>query len=162
MKAWWNNLAFREKQTIAIGAVLVGIFLIYALIFAPLNNAVLTLRQQIEKKQQLLAWMKSADEKIQLLEKSQQKTERHTTSASLLSAVQMAVTKNEIAKNVLQLQEVENNSIQLKLQQVNFDAVIQWLIVLCQQQQLMISQMNIKPATTPGIVDIELEFTLGA
>lgn len=160
MKDWWMNLAIREKQTLALGAVLVGIFIIYAIIFAPLSSSVGNLREKIHKNQMLLTWMQESDKRIQFLEKKPQ-TAPEKSSASLLSIVQDDINQNPIAKTVSQLQQADSDTIQLHLQAVSFDNMIKWLATLCQQQHLAVNQLTITNGTAIGVVDAELRLQAG-
>jgi general secretion pathway protein M len=156
MKAWWLNASIREKQAVSLCAAFITLFLVYVIIFAPLANAVDTLRQKIHSSQTLLTWMQDSDKRIQSLEKSQ-KSAAPKSSASLLSIIQKDMNDQPIGKNISQLQQAENDSIQIHLQKVGFDALTKWLIAICQQQGLIITQMNATPTTTPGIVDSDLK-----
>lgn len=159
MKDWWMNLAIREKQMAALGILLVGLFIIYEIMFAPLLGSVDNLRDKIHKNQSLLTWMESSDKRIQFLEKSPQTKEK--SSASLLSIVQDDINKNPIAKSISQLQQADNDTIQLHLQNVSFDNMIKWLATLCQQQHLMINQLTITTGSSAGMVDAELRLQAG-
>jgi general secretion pathway protein M len=156
MKAWWLNASMREKQIVSLGALLVIVFLVYDIIFAPLTNAVDTLRQKIHNNQILLAWMQESNKRIETLEKSKTST-APKSSASLLSTVQNDINNQPFGKSVAQLQQAENDSIQIRLQKVSFDALTKWLITICQQEGLLITQMTVAPNTAPGIVDADLK-----
>ncbi|MDR3478886.1 MAG: type II secretion system protein M [Gammaproteobacteria bacterium] len=159
MKEWWLNLSSREKQTTAIGAILVILFLVYALIWSPLANSVETLRERIHHNQALLSWMQQSDKKIDALEKNQEITTR-TPNSSLLNIVQTEINKTPFASNIVQLQQAENESIDLRLQKVSFDSLIKWLTAICRKEQLLITQLAITPGATPGIVDAEIKLQL--
>ncbi len=156
MKEWWLNLSLKEKQTVLAGSVLVGIFLIYAVIWSPITNAVASLRDNIHNNQVLLSWMQETDKRIQSLEKNQQHTTVHST-VSLLSHIQTELDKTDFAKNAAPLQEAENDSIQLHLKNVNFDHLIQWLTKVSQQQDLIITEMSVKSDETSAIVDADIK-----
>jgi type II secretory pathway component PulM len=156
MKAWWLNASIREKQAVSLCAIFITFFLVYEIVFAPISNAVDTMRQKIHSGQTLLAWMQESDKRIQTLEKTQ-KTAAPKSSASLLSVIQNDVNNQPIGKNISQLQQAENDSIQIHLQKVGFDALTKWLIAICQQQSLIITQMTATPTATPGIVDADLK-----
>jgi type II secretory pathway component PulM len=156
MKDWWLNLSLREKQAIAIGVFLLGLFLIYEIIFASLFSTTSSLRAKIHKNQTLLLWMKDGDKRIQELQNTRVPAQTNDTS-SLLSSVQNNLKQTPLQKNVLQLQQADNDSIEMHLQQINFDNMLTWLIQLCRAQQLTITDMFIKPAGADGIVDATLK-----
>jgi type II secretory pathway component PulM len=156
MKEWWLNLSLREKQAIALGAFLLGLFLIYEMIFASLFNATTALREKIHKNQTLLSWMKDGDTRLQELQNSHTVTTTNDSS-SLLSRIQNDLKHTPLQKNVLQLQQADNDSFEMHLQQVSFDNMMSWLIKLCGTQQLTITDMFIKPSGDAGIVDATLK-----
>jgi type II secretory pathway component PulM len=160
MKNWWQELAFREKQTISIGMLLLLIFLVYEFVFATLSSEITTLRHKISVNQSLLNWMQASNEHIEALEKTHQ-PQSHNESMSLLSTVQNGISESNFTQNVTQLQQSENDSVQLQLQKVNFDTFVQWLTQLCQQHQLLITQMSITPLDEVGTVNTELKLSRG-
>jgi general secretion pathway protein M len=160
MKNWWLNLSLRENQTLSAGAALLSIFLIYIIVFAPLMSHITSLRQKIHADQSLLAFMQASDERIRSLEKNPHAT-THKNAGSLFSIVQDDINTNPVAKHVTQLQQADNDSVQLRLQKVNFDEFIKWLTVACQVHQLIISQLSIIPGSDTGDVDAELKLQLG-
>ena len=160
MKTWWLNASLRDKQLASLGIGCVVLFLIYELTFAPLINTVDSMRQRIHTNQTLLAWMQESNKRIQSLEKSQQPA-TPKSSASLLSTIQNNVNNQAIGKNIYQLQQAENDAIQVRLQKVNFDALSKWLIAVCQEQGLIITEMNVTPGAAPGIVDADLKLQAG-
>jgi general secretion pathway protein M len=156
MKDWWLNLSLREKQTVTLGSMIVLAFIFYQLIFASLANSVQHLRQQVTKNKTLLSWMQESDQRIQGLEKTLA-PRANKTSVSLLSLVQDNVMNTPMAKNMTQLQQADNDSIELRFQQVSFDTLMRWLIDLCHQQPVTVTQMSISPLPKAGIVDATLK-----
>lgn len=156
MKDWWQNLSLREKQTVAFGTLLVMIFIVYELMFASLAGSVDHLRAQILKNKTLLSWMRESDARIQQLEKNQKPIESKD-AGSLLSVVQDDIKNNPISKSMTQLQQSDNDAVELRFQQVSFDDMMQWLIAICREQDLTISQMTITPESSAGVVDAVLK-----
>jgi len=154
MKDWWINLSAKEKQTVSIGSIVVGIFLVYQLIWLPIANSTEQLREKVLHNQALLSWMQESDKRIQLLENVQ--TPSAVAKSSLLTTVQNALNKTTFASVVTQLQQSENNLVKLHFEKVNFDELVKWLTVLS-QEKIVIDQMTVIPSTTPGIVSAELQ-----
>jgi general secretion pathway protein M len=156
MKEWWINLALREKQTVTLGALIVAVASLYGLIWSPLQSGVASLREQVQKDQQLLVWMQSADQQLQAAAKSPIKPVTTDTAASSLGTVQNALKHSSFAESVTQLVQADNDSVKLTLQQVDFDALITWLTQLWQQHGFVVSQTTIASSNSPGIVTAEL------
>ncbi len=158
MKEWWINLSLREKQAASLGGALIAVLLIYVLIWLPFTNSLESLRNQVRRNTELLTWMRESDNRIQTLEKMLQRQNIKPT-ASILGIVQNAVNNSPLAKNLAQMRQAENNSVQLSFQKVDFDMLIQWLTQIWQQQGLIVEQLVVTPSGTPGIVSTELVIT---
>jgi type II secretory pathway component PulM len=158
MKTWWLNLSLREKQTTTWAAIGIAGLLLSTLIFSPLSSSLESLREKIHHNQTLLAWMQESDKRIASLEKTEKTTAPQST-ASLLSLVQSDLNNQAFGKSVVSLQQAENDSTQLRLQKINFDTFMKWLIDLCHRYNLIITEMTIQPSNTPGIADIDLKLS---
>jgi type II secretory pathway component PulM len=156
MKEWWVNLALREKQIIALGTVLVLIFIVYEFVFAALSDANQNLRAGIQKNQSMLAWMNATDKRIQAAANNHQ-AHVAVTSASLLSALQDDLNQNPISKNVTELQQADNDSVEVHFKQVGFDNMMRWLLEAGQKLQLTVTSLSITPTDSIGQVDAVLK-----
>ncbi|MHB1946864.1 MAG: type II secretion system protein GspM [Gammaproteobacteria bacterium] len=156
MKEWWNNLALREKQMLSLGGFFLVAFFIYLLLWLPLDNKVVTLRNQIQRNQELLAWMKEADKRVQILEKTAQPKKPTPLTGSLLSIVQKQINRTPLVSSLTQLHQVDNDSVQLTFQKVDFDQLMEWLIQLSKQQGIGVTQISITPGGAPGGVAADL------
>lgn len=161
MREWWNNLVLREKQTLALGAFFVVLALIYLLLWAPLNDRAAMLRNQIRQHQTLLVWMEDADKRIQALEKNSQQKPNANSGASLLSIVQKQINGTPFVSALNQLHQVENDSIELTFQQVDFDKLMVWMIELTKREGLVITQMNVTPGATAGMAAVTVVLKAG-
>lgn len=154
MKEWWINLSLREKQTVCLGSIAVFILLIYSLCWSPLNNKVTTMRSQIQRNAQLLAWIQAADKQIKLAEKTLQKPA--DSSTSLLSTAQQLINDSALSSQLTQLRQMDTDSVQLSFKEVDFDKLITWLTQANKTDRLVVSQLAVAPGHSPGIVSAEL------
>jgi len=157
MREWFLNLSLREKQTVTFGTIIVFGFLIYALLWLPLNKSVIEMRNSIQQNQELLAWMQSADKKITALEKTHI-TAKQNVAGSLLSTTQNTIKASEFTKNITELKQADKNSVKLSLANVEFDNLADWLTKSWKNQGLNVSQMSVKAAETPGLVSASITF----
>lgn len=156
MKNWWNQLRLRDKRFLTIGILFVAAFFIYEIFFAALMNEDTTLSEAISTQQQLLTWMQSADHRIQLLQKLSTHPTTNQNTAALLSLLQKEINNSSFAKNLVNLAQGENNTVDIQLQKVNFDTFITWLTHTTTQHNLTILQMTLTPDGALGIVDCHL------
>lgn len=150
MKRVWQNLSFREKKAAFIGGTVLGCFILFSA-WEFLANQVSDLREHVTHNQKLLTWMQQADTELQ---KAHVSSNSHT--ANPMTAVQTAINQSTLTTHVNQLKQSDNNSIQLNFKEANFDAIIQLLTQLSQQQQLNVKQAQFTNSKTPGIVNASL------
>ncbi|MCD6039373.1 MAG: hypothetical protein K0S27_773 [Gammaproteobacteria bacterium] len=155
MKEWWFNLNIREKQIVSLGVIVGLAASLYSLIWSPLNNAIISLRHQVQHNQQLLSWLQTANEQIKIFEQMTQKAVVTHNAGSWLSIVQNSLKQSPIANNITQLAQADHDSIKLTFEQVDFDLLMIWLTQLWQQQGLIVTQLTITSAKIPGIVTAE-------
>ena len=155
MKEWWNNLAVREKQTLLAGSILVMIFVVYTFIWTPLAESIQLQREKIQSNQALLAWMQQADQQLQHPQ-SQTLRAKKTYTGSLLSFIQSQINKTELETLLTELKQSENDTVQLRFKEVNFDKLIIWLVTLAQDYHLSVVRMAVTPTTTIGIVNADI------
>jgi general secretion pathway protein M len=151
MKEWWDNLVLREKQILSMGLLVLVFVAFYLILWSPLTDKVSTLRNQVQRNQELLAWMQDTDKRIQA-EGHAAKPPVARASGSLLSIVQSQINRTQLVSVMTQLHQIDNDSVQLTFDKVDFDKLIVWLTQLTQQQGLIITQMTVTPSKEPGIV----------
>lgn len=154
MKQWWLGLSLREKQTLMLGGIAVAIYIVYALIWSPLDNKIVAMREQIQQDQKLLAWMQAADKR---LTGSDNPTPTPLLASSLLSVAQKQIKQSALADQLSQLRQAENDAVQLSFKQVDFDKLVTWLADSSRQKGLTVAQLTVAPSESPGIVSAELQ-----
>jgi type II secretory pathway component PulM len=155
MKKFWLSLSLREKQWVAVGSLILILFTLYQLSWAPFVNKVKNLRESVQHKQVLLAWMQEANQRIHQLTRSN--VSEIKTSVSLLNLVQTEIDKTSLAKNVSQLQQADTDYVQLSFQKVSFDKLIEWMFAMTKEHQLIIAETSLIPSEMPGVVDANLK-----
>lgn len=156
IKAWWTNLAKREQQAITFGALILGVFILYAGIWSPLVNHVDAMRKRVLSEQKLLLWMQAADKQIQQM-KGQAKNKNHSLSpVVLLSDVRKLILQAGLEKNLTQLKQATNDSIEIHFQKVEFDRLVALLTAIVKEESVAITQMAASAEHTPGAVNADV------
>ncbi len=158
MKEWWQNLALREKQILALGSAVVLLFVLYEIIWSPFTDKISNMRTRVHDNQKLLTWMQNADKTMQTLTKSSN-TKSQQLTGSLLGTMQTEINKSPLARHVTQLRQAENDSVQMNLQKVDFDKLIGFITDLSNRYGLIVSQITVTPTATPGEVMADIVIT---
>lgn len=155
MKDWWLNLSLRDKQMVILGSLVVMIFLIYTIIWSPLDNANVNLRSHIQHSRETLNFMQQADHRIQLLLK-ESTAQTHTSTESLLGTMQTEMNHSEFSSHVTQLREAENDSVQFNLTKIDFDQLLVFLTSVWKKYHFIVSRISVIPTGVPGEVTVDV------
>jgi general secretion pathway protein M len=155
MKAWWGNLAQREKILVGSGGAVLIVLIVYQFIIAPIHHGLTNLRNSVITDQELVAWMQTASQKIQALQ-SQGSAGQLVNPAALLSTTQQSVHASPIGGSLTSLQQNANNTVEVKFNKVSFDNLTQWQIDLRQRYGIQAKQLLISRVSNNGIVQADL------
>lgn len=156
LKDWWNGLALREQRAVAIGGMTLALFILYQGIWSPILGHITSMRQQIVKDQKTLAWMKSTDRAISVLQKESHASQKSGSPVVLLSAFQNNMQQAGFEANMVELKQSGNQSIAVKFQKVSFDKWIKAVVNFTQEHQVVISNMAIDADAVSGVVNVDL------
>lgn len=156
LKEWWSSLAIRERQALMLLSGFLSIFLIYACVWSPLYNAANTKRNRITADQKILDWMVTADKEIQQLEHESHGTGKTVSPVVLLGVLQKQINHAELEQQLVQLKQINNDSVEMHFQKVAFDKVITLLSDLIKEENVTITQMSATAEKAPGLVDVDV------
>jgi general secretion pathway protein M len=159
-ETWFDSLAEREKQIVTFGGIGVALLIIYALIYSPLVSHAAYLRDKIQTEQKTLIWIQAADKQIQAIEGQGKNKGKSVSPVLMLSILQKHITQAELDRNLTQMKQASNDSIQLQFQKVVFDKLITMLTAVMKENSVTISQMSVTAGSTPGIVNADIMIVL--
>lgn len=153
MTKYWqkfNDCNNREKLLIII-ALSVGVyFIIYSLFYLSFINYIQAKENQLQEKQQILAWMKTIN-----LSTTEKKKES-INAEKLLAVITRDLKVETFNKFAYNLQQLGDSEIQLSFKKVPFNYLLSWLWHLNQTYSLVIAKMNIHKTDREGLVKITI------
>lgn len=147
MKQWFESLSEREKQLV-IGAgfvLIIGLF--FQLIWGPVNSRLEKAEQSVKNKQVSLQWV---NEKITEY-KQHQGTNKSVAQGSLSQIMSNAARRANIS---LARMQPQGDTLQVQIEQIEFNALIRWLAQLTQNQGLTIEAIDVSEADKTGAVRV--------
>jgi general secretion pathway protein M len=156
LQEWWLNLALREKQAVALGGLLLGLFILYQFIWTPYLNQITAMRTRIQTEQKTLRWMQAADKEISKLSGQSKNKSQSITPVIVLGLLQKQINHVGLEQNLTQLKQATNESIELHFQKVVFDKLITFLTSVIKEQSVSIAQLSVSAENTPGIVNADI------
>lgn len=156
IKEWWAPLATREKQAIAIGGTIAGIFILYQFIWSPFVTHLDVMRKRIQSDGKNLIWMQAADAKIKKIENLAKENNVVTTPVGLMSALQKQIEREGLAQYLGQIKQASETSVEVHFNKVVFDKLVSFLTVLIRENHVVIGQFTATADAAPGVVSADI------
>jgi len=157
MRAWYANLADRERHMVTFGAVAAAVLLLLAVIL-PLNRNIAQARQRITTKQGDLAFIQSA---VPQLAGAGPGLGAAATGESLVVLVDTSARESGIGKSLSSSQATADKGLRIRFDNVPFDALVAWLARLSQSHGVRVESAEIEAAGEVGLVNAGLLLKAG-
>lgn len=155
LKEYLQGLSERERKLVSIGALVVGALLYYSLIWEPLHNSVVSLRQEIRKNESLLTWMERAQVTLKI-DKKGKKNNQQSRDQSILTLTEQLIAKQQLSSNVKEIKQVDKSKVQVRFEDVAYKNFIAWLDTMFNQYRVSIEKISIKRTKVAGTVNVNI------
>ncbi|QFI39277.1 type II secretion system protein M [Moritella marina ATCC 15381] len=148
MKAHWQQLEQKEKQLISI---LIATLLLaggYWLLWQPLQDNIVNTQRKVNVQTQTLADVKVLGQKITELQGGQV---ARVAAGDLNQLVSRSAARHKIAISRIQ---AKTNSLQVWIDDVNFNQLTSWLEKLNKQYGIEIQNIDLSVSDTKGMVKV--------
>ena len=157
MRAWYSNLAERERRVVTLGAT-VGVVLLLLAIILPLNRNIAQARQRITTKQGDLAFIQDATPQLAAAGPGAGEA---ATGESLVVLIDSSARESGIGKSLSSSQATADKGLRIRLDNVPFDALVAWLARLSQSHGVRVESAEIEAAGETGHVNAGLLLKAG-
>lgn len=154
MKAYWQQLNEREQSGLMIAGLCSALYLLYALVFAPLMSSVTQAQETWQAKNKTLVWMQQAKKNYAPTQKPQA-----VTAGNLLSILTERLSETSFRRFPHQLAQTATGDIQLTFDQVPYNAFILWLQRQSTHYTLTVKTMDITKTDVTGVVKASVMFS---
>jgi general secretion pathway protein M len=154
LKDWYLGLEAREQWMVLVGAVVVGIAVLFGGILLPLESAVSTAVKAKETRREDLAWMRVNAPEIR------------AGGASLAPDTGEApvVLVDRVGReaglgNAMRGTQPSGAGVRVQLEAAPFDTLVSWLATLEEHYGLAIESISVDRAARRGLVNANITFT---
>jgi general secretion pathway protein M len=151
IRAWFDNLAQRERRLVYLAAGFGAIALLYLVLVLPFQTASHRMAQRLGQKRADLAWMRQVAPQVA----GGGASAGQNRGESLVVLVDRTAREAGLGNSMRDQSPDRNNALRLRLEGVQFDAMIAWLASLQSQYGVSIEAAAVD-GTAPGIVNASL------
>ena len=148
MKAYWQQLERKDKQLFVALALTLLLAAGYWLVWQPLQTELANTQRKITAQTQTLEEVKVLGQKISELQDS---TNTGSASQDLNQLINTTAQSNNIAISRIQ---AKSDSVQLWIDDVNFNQFVTWLEELSKQYEVDIQNVDISATDSPGMIKV--------
>ncbi|WP_299666358.1 type II secretion system protein M [uncultured Psychromonas sp.] len=149
IKEWWDNISEREQQLTFISLVVVFIAVIYFLIWQPIATNLAASQQKLQSSEQTLQWVESNANKLVVAGVGNKKTTARKQNLSQLIS-------NTAKRNKIVISRIQNRngSVDIWINQVEFNQFLKWITALQNQYQIQVNSADLNQDKTQGMVKV--------
>ena len=153
-RAWWATLAERERRVLAVGAVVVGLTVLYLGVWEPVAQAQRDRERALEDARALATMLETLAVEVQRGRGAGGGTAG--AGQSLLSVVDQSRRASALTKPPTRLQPEGDATVRIWLDDVPFDALLRWLGDLQARYGVRVDAADIERQSGQGLVSARL------
>jgi type II secretory pathway component PulM len=157
MRAWYANLAERERRMVLVGGIAAAVLLLLG-IMLPLNRNITQARQRVTTKQGDLAFIQSA---VPQLASAGPGIGTAATGESLVVLIDSSARESGLGKSLSSSQPTPDKGLRVRFEHVAFDGLVAWLARLSQSHGVRVESAEIESAGEAGLVNAGLVLKAG-
>lgn len=148
IKTWWHGLILREQRLVlAIGSAF-SIFLLYTLLWQPLNNSLAQTEKRLASRQALLTWVTDSTARYQHVKST---GGNQKSSGSLSSIINRTANQQQLTITRMQPQ---GEMLQVWLDSAPFTQLLFWLEHLANNEGLQVQAIDLTQGDKQGEVRV--------
>lgn len=154
IKLQWKALPERDRRMLTIAITCLVAFLLYALLWMPMQKRIKQLRVSLPAAQQKLSLMQIQAAQIKRLKGRMPQVQK---SGSLLTLLEKSTTIRGLRHNMTKLEPDGKDGVRLNLEEVQFDTLFNLLADLQKKNGLKVSSATVdRFPDSPGVVNAHL------
>jgi general secretion pathway protein M len=157
MKAWLDSLAARERVMVMAGAVVLALFLLYALIWSPVRSGYLELQESVVGQRDTLVWMQQSAQQLAQLKRSRGAVASGLGGQSLLALADRTARADGLGDALKRVEPEGGSNVKVWLEGASFDVTVGWLASLSKKYGVNIDTVTLERVSeTAGRVNARL------
>lgn len=151
--AWWAGLQPRERNVLAIGAIVVALLLGWALLWYPLAHARHELSARVARENADLTWMRQAQAQAHALHAQGSRGQVSRQGKSLLALADASARSAGLAGALKRVEPTGNDNVRVTFDVADFDALVNWLDALGRDYGVQVTDLSVDKVEGLGLVN---------
>lgn len=147
MKTWWQQLNIREQRLVIVMSALISVFILYSVIWQPMNESIAKSKAKIDRQQALLTWVQENTQRYQ-----QAKRNGGGSSGESLSSIVNRTSR--IEKITITRMQPQGDDLQVWIDEISFNQLLSWLERLSVRDGLQVKSIDLSKAEQQGVVRV--------
>jgi len=148
IKVWWQGLNLREQRLVLAMGSAFSVFLLYSLLWQPLNDNLADTKKRLASRQALLTWVTDNTSRYQSVKSA---GGNQKSSGSLSSIINR--TANQQQLNITRMQP-QGEMLQVWLDSAPFTQLLFWLEHLANNEGLQVQAIDLTKSDNEGEVRV--------
>jgi len=148
IKVWWQGLNLREQRLVLIMGTAISIFLLYSLLWQPLNEGLAKTEKRLASRQVLLTWVMDNTARYQNVKSS---GSNKKSTGSLSSIINRTANQQQLTITRMQPQ---GDMLQVWLDSAPFTQLLFWLEHLANNEGLQVQAIDLTQGDNQGEVRV--------
>ncbi len=148
VKTWWQGLNLREQRLVLVMGSTFSIFLLYSLLWQPLNENLANTKKKLASRQALLTWVTDNTTRYQSVKST---SGNQKSSGSLSSIINRTANQQQLTITRMQPQ---GDNLQVWLDSAPFTQLLFWLEHLANNEGLQVQAIDLTKGDNQGEVRI--------
>ena len=153
---YFKTLTQSERTALIIASIFVIIFLIYQLVFSPLQNAIDKKQQLLNNKTQTLYWLQLNSVEYLRLNKNKPRQSIAHSGDSLLTIIDQTTVKLDVRSFIRRIDPEGKNQVQIWFERINFDDLIHLLNILQRNNNIRVVSLSVNRQNELALVDARI------
>lgn len=148
IKIWWQGLNVREQRLVLVMGSVISVFLLYSLIWQPLNESLTKTEKTLASRQALLTWVTENTARYQNVKSTDGDKK---SGGSLTSIINRTANQQQLTITRMQPQ---GDNVQVWLDSASFTQLLFWLEHLANNEDLQVQAIDLSQSDKQGEVRV--------
>ena len=159
MKDLFVKTSTRERLFLAVGGLVLAVFVLYQLVFSPFFSGLAHYRSDVPEKRKTLIWMQSAQREVARLMASGRGVKRGGKGTSPLVAIEKTTKQWKLDRSLKRFEPEGEVGVKVWIEDAIFDDLILWLMQLQNDYEIIVDTLTVEKKSAPGYVDARITFS---